>query len=468
MMELYLQSRWRLEGKFLRYYGLRKKPYLLENTIKLKKKERAALSALLSGLAPDLKALSRLIEREIIVPKEKIRTVPSSLDQARFCHSCVANDFMIPGIEFDDEGLCPMCASAAETEKFQSVLPVKSEFPRSRKSRFDVAVFYTGGKDSTYLLYYLAKVKGLRVLALTWEIPFISPSAEKSIASAKRCFPNVEFVSRRVSDDDLRKIYRKLFKLNGNTCACPSLAYVLFYPLLVGEKVPYFVAGYEPAQMKNLYYNNMAPPIAYRFSENKFLNFLLNLGRALTLRKPFRPGQFHALATMRQLAFGDSFFKKISGYKNVFLSNVIESLHEVPAIVKPLKRAVRVSSLTGNIPAFVHVDFNKISPGGVYKWEEVKSLLVEEAGWAPPAATAKGLHTSCSIEKCKEHTQFVRFYRMESPMIPFSAIELALVTRDKNLTREQAIAEIKHHLGFSLTPPVECALMEAYMDFPTK
>ena len=71
MMELYLQSRWRLEGKFLRYYGLRKKPYLLENTIKLKKKERAALSALLSGLAPDLKALSRLIEREIIVPKEK-------------------------------------------------------------------------------------------------------------------------------------------------------------------------------------------------------------------------------------------------------------------------------------------------------------------------------------------------------------------------------------------------------------
>jgi hypothetical protein len=171
---------------------------------------------------------------------------------------------------------------------------------------------------------------------------------------------------------------------------------------------------------------------------------------------------------MRQLAFGDSFFKKISGYKNVFLSNVIESLHEVPAIVKPLKRAVRVSSLTGNIPAFVHVDFNKISPGGVYKWEEVKSLLVEEAGWAPPAATAKGLHTSCSIEKCKEHTQFVRFYRMESPMIPFSAIELALVTRDKNLTREQAIAEIKHHLGFSLTPPVECALMEAYMDFPTK
>ena len=265
----------------------------------------------------------------------------------------------------------------------------KSEFPRSRKSRFDVAVFYTGGKDSTYLLYYLAKVKGLRVLALTWEIPFISPSAEKSIASAKRCFPNVEFVSRRVSDDDLRKIYRKLFKLNGNTCACPSLAYVLFYPLLVGEKVPYFVAGNEPAQMKNLYYNNMAPPIAYRFSENKFLNFLLNLGRALTLRKPFRPGQFHALATMRQLAFGDSFFKKISGYKNVFLSNVIESLHEVPAIVKPLKRAVRVSSLTGNIPAFVHVDFNKISPGGVYKWEEVKSLLVEEAGWAPPAATAK-------------------------------------------------------------------------------
>jgi tRNA(Ile)-lysidine synthase TilS/MesJ len=47
------------------------------------------------------------------------------------------------------------------------VLPLVEDIPVNLKGRFDVAVFYTGGKDSTFLLYYLAKVKNLRVLALT-------------------------------------------------------------------------------------------------------------------------------------------------------------------------------------------------------------------------------------------------------------------------------------------------------------
>lgn len=97
-------------------------------------------------------------------------------------------------------------------------------FPKSKKSRFDIAVFYTGGKDSTYLLYYLSKVLKLRVLALTWEIPYMSPCAKESIENAKQKLDFVEFISRRVSNLVLRKIYRELYALSRNTCACPSLA----------------------------------------------------------------------------------------------------------------------------------------------------------------------------------------------------------------------------------------------------
>ena len=146
------------------------------------------------------------------------------------------------------------------------------DIPRSKKSRFDIALFYTGGKDSTYLLYYLSKVKGLRVLALTWEIPFISESAAKSIANAKKTFHNVEFITRTINQTDLRRFYSKLYSLSDNTCACPSLAYLLFYPELVANKVPYFVAGNEPVQMLGLYYNHMAPPIAYTFAGKNFLS----------------------------------------------------------------------------------------------------------------------------------------------------------------------------------------------------
>ena len=51
-----------------------------------------------------------------IVKFESKRVIPSSLDDAKFCKTCIANDFMIPGIEFDAEGRCPICRSAEKTK----------------------------------------------------------------------------------------------------------------------------------------------------------------------------------------------------------------------------------------------------------------------------------------------------------------------------------------------------------------
>lgn len=457
----YLQNRWKLDGKLLRYYGLRNKENMFNNAVKLTKKQLNIIKNLPCNLTDlQLKAVKSLAENQIIT--EQPATAPNSLDTARFCVRCAANDYIIPGLEFDRQGLCPLCQTKAETAKLKSITPIKNTFPRSVKSRFDVALFYTGGKDSTYLLYYLAKVCSLRVLALTWEIPFMSNSARASIENAKTRLPTVEFVSRKIADDDLRKIYRKLYLLADNTCACPSLAYILFYPDLVDAKVPYFVAGNESAQIVGLYYNRMAPKIAYGFWQNKFFNGLINFGRVLTLRPPYKSGQLHTIATMKQLAYGDSVLKKASGYTNELISNVVTAIREVPQILNPLKKAIRRSNFTGNIPRFVQIDMDEIS-GGKYDWRKIKDIITEECGWVAPNETSKGLHTSCKIEKCKEQSQFKRFYNMQSTMIPFSALEIALASRDDNITREQAIEEMKTALGFTLDDIEECDLIRRYL-----
>ena len=207
----------------------------------------------------------------------------------------------------------------------------------------------------------------------------------------------------------------------------------------------------------------MAPKIAYTFGNNKFLNTLINIGRILTLHPPLKKGQFHTLATMKQLAYGDNPIKKLSGYSNALVSNVVDAIHQVPHIVKPLKRAIRRSSWSGNIPAFVQVDLNDIC-GGIYDWKKIKQVIVNECGWVPPNENNKGLHTSCKIEKCKEYSQFKRFYNMESDMIPFSALEISLASRDKALSREDALAELKSSLGFSLSEIEECAIMKEYIE----
>ncbi|MDE6275948.1 MAG: hypothetical protein K2M75_05350, partial [Clostridia bacterium] len=150
------------------------------------------------------------------------------------------------------------------------------------------------------------------------------------------------------------------------------------------------------------------------------------------------------------------------GYGNPLVSNVVDAIHQVPSIVKPLKRAIRSSSWSGNIPAFVQVDFNDIC-GGRYDWEKIKNTIIEQCGWAPPQTADKGLHTSCNIEKCKEYSQFIRFYNMQSQMIPFSALEISLASRDKAISREDAIAELNSTLGFSLEEIPECAIMKEYI-----
>ena len=312
----YLQNRWKLENNALIYYGLRNKENLFKNKIKLSKKQRAIISALPKELDEDEKIIIDKLLGKQVVAENELTYIPESLSEARFCKNCSANDFIIPGLEFDSEGNCPMCQTADDVKNLKSILPLVDDIPKSDKSRFDVALFYTGGKDSTYMLYYLSQVKKLRVLALTWVIPFMSESAKKSIENAKDVFTSVEFIERTVSKDDLKKIYRKLYALSGNTCACPSLAYLLFYPELVINRVPYFVAGNEPVQMLGLYYNHMAPTLAYSFSDNKLLSFLINVGRVITFHPPLKQGQFQTLMTMKQLAYGDKFIKRISGYKN--------------------------------------------------------------------------------------------------------------------------------------------------------
>jgi len=459
----YIQNRWKLEKNKLHYYGLRNAPDMFKNDIILTKKQVAILATLPRKLSEqELSIIKNLIGKQVVSEKE-LQHIPKNLSEAKFCTCCCANDFIIPGLEFDDKGLCPMCQTTEKVKNFKSIVPLLDEIPRSKKSRFDIALFYTGGKDSTYMLYYLSKVKGLRVLALTWEIPFISESAAKSIENAKKKFCNVEFITRTINQNDLKIIYKKLYLLSDNTCACPSLAYVLFYPELVENRVPYFVAGNEPVQMLGLYYNHIAPPIAYSFAKNRFLTFLMNMGRLLMLHPPLKQGQFQTLMTMKQLAYGDSFIKKLSGYESKLITNIVEAIHTVPQLLNPLKRSIRRSSWSGNVPAFIHLDLDKIC-GGKYDWNKVKNILVNECGWIAPEDNNKALHTSCRIEKCKDHTQFLRFYHCKSKMIPFSALEFSLASKNCGRTKEESLYEMENLLGFSIDEIPECAIMREFLE----
>ena len=456
-----MQNRWKAEGKHLIYYGIRQFPNLNKNKIKLSKKERAFLSRLaFEAVDTNSAVFKKLYTAKIIVKKADYIETPKTLEEAVFCTTCVANNYIIPGIEFNADGLCPICA---DTERqIVSVLPVKNTIEPNKKGRFDAALFYTGGKDSSYLLYYLAKKLGLRVLALTWDIPYMSQNAKLSIENAKKIFTNVEFVHRKIADNDLRAMYKHLIEVQDNTCACPSLAYAAFYGLLCEERVPYLILGNEPAQMKALYYNNIAPKIAYKFQNYTFLHFLLNVGRVLLFKKPFKKGQRELMLLAKQLACGDHFLKKIAGYQNRLISNVCDSMEKIPHLKKSLKKSVKRSDRRASMPALVHIDMNTVSDSGVYDHKKAFELIVEHCGYVMPESTHKSLHTSCQIEAVKDYSQFKAFYEMKSRIIPFSALELIIAAIQKSIDKETALEEMRQ--SFVLDKPNAYKVMTDYVN----
>lgn len=459
-----LQSRWKISGRFLVYYGLRKKPHTFRNRIRvgpglIGEIRRMDGARELSEFKKS-RALAGLIRQGVVVDREERRRLPDSLSEARFCRKCCLNDFVLPGLELDGDGLCPICADAKASEKLSSVIPVKSRFQKADGSRFDVALLYTGGKDSSYVLYRLAKEQGLRVLALTWDIPFMTDNARQSMENAKKRLPGVEFVSKKIDRNTLAAVYRKLYGLQGNTCACPSLAYVLFYPTLVREKIPYVVVGDEPAQARSLLYSGMAPRIAYTFGAGEAAGFFIGLMRMLSFRRPLRPGQYSMLMTVRQLAYGRHPLLRLSGYQNELIDNVCRAVAEAPELLAPLKEAIRESERCGTVPALVHFGFGGSGNVENYRWDRIKELLREELGWVDIPQSGKGLHTSCEIERCKEYAQFIRFRNMESRIPPFSAVELAVAVGRGSVSREEAVRELAAS-GMALAEPHETEIMKA-------
>lgn len=457
-MRLILQSRWKLADGQLVYFGLPAEPDTFRRRRRLSRRCRALLSAMDGTRDWEVKRLPaplrRLVREGILV--EHQRPLPGSLEEAEFCRLCCANTYTIPGLELDGEGICPVCRQRERLKSIRNVLPLRNRIPASPEAEFDVAVFYTGGKDSSYLLWHLACRQKLRVLALTWQVPFLSESAAASIQAARERLPGVTFWVRAMPEDALSAIYARSRALQKSVCICPYPAYLLFFPELVRHRVPYLVLGNEPAQCKALLFNQLAPAIAFRPWVQALWRLGVNGIRLLTGRRPFRAGQAELDQLMGMLAFGRSGLS--ARFPNEFLDTVAESFRAAPELLEPFRAAVREGRRTGRLPALVHVDLGDLEGG--YHWQSIKLLLERELGWTEPAEE-RGLHTSCRIERCKEHAQWTSFRAMESALIPFSALELSLAVGEGALTREEAIEELRHS-GMGEACPAEWDIMESF------
>jgi hypothetical protein len=102
----------------------------------------------------------------------------------RRCTRCIL-PAEYPGISFDDEGVCNFCRDYRPGHRNlgrEALLELLRSVPRS--GDYDCVVPLSGGKDSTFILYYAVRELGLRPIAVSYDSGFQTDFARENVRRA--------------------------------------------------------------------------------------------------------------------------------------------------------------------------------------------------------------------------------------------------------------------------------------------
>ena len=147
------------------------------------------------------------------------------------CIRCV-NDKTVKKISFDKNGLCSHCSCYDRyKERLLNYDDLEKLFlkklQREGEYDYDVALGFSGGKDSTYVLYKLVKEYGLKVKAYTLDNGFMSAEAKCKIDRLVKEL-GVEHEYVECDMDLLRRMYKYIVSHYFSPCiACSFLGYAV-------------------------------------------------------------------------------------------------------------------------------------------------------------------------------------------------------------------------------------------------
>jgi len=181
------------------------------------------------------------------------------------CVKCILPE-SFPGITFDSEGVCSVCTKFEEQKQhIPSLEKLKTKFDqlvsenKSDDSKYDTLVAFSGGKDSTYLVYKLKETYGLNILAFTFDNGFISESTftnmrtvlEKLAVDHIIFKPRHDLITKIFSTSASDDIYpTSLLKFGSSICiSCIRMVNNLSLKTAIEKNIPMVMLGNSPGQL---------------------------------------------------------------------------------------------------------------------------------------------------------------------------------------------------------------------------
>lgn len=179
-------------------------------------------------------------------------------------------------ISFDNEGICNICRQheykhdkidwAAQKQALDALV----EQYRDRYS-YDCIIPFSGGKDSTWTLYYLVKEYGIKPLVVRFDHGFMRPNLERNVKRVARKL-GVDILTFTPNWKVVQKLMLQAFLDKGDFCWHCHTG-IFSYPMWVAleKKVPLIFWGEPSAEYTAYYsYNNVEEVDEKRF--NRYIN----------------------------------------------------------------------------------------------------------------------------------------------------------------------------------------------------
>lgn len=168
------------------------------------------------------------------------------MNEIQMCTRCIMSA-NYPGLKFNDEGLCEFCytdnAEKIDWDQKRNELDARIEKIKAKATRYHAVVPWSGGKDSTYVLWVLTKIYGLKVLAVNVDNGFKSETAYKNLSSISKQL-GIDLITLTPDWHLMRDLYAFYLKEKGELCSvCNVMGYVIMGSFILRE-VP--TLGYFP------------------------------------------------------------------------------------------------------------------------------------------------------------------------------------------------------------------------------
>ncbi len=182
-------------------------------------------------------------------------------------------DDTVPGIEFDEKGVCTFCKIHDELEK---KYPLNAESDNKleklvekikrdgKGKKYDCIVGVSGGRDSTYTLYNAVKL-GLRPLAVHFDNGWNSEIAVQNIKNTCKTL-NIELFTHVADWEEFKDLQRSFLKASVPDGEVPTdwVITSVLYKVAYKERIKYFIGGHS-------FRTEGTTPLSWTYQDGKYV-----------------------------------------------------------------------------------------------------------------------------------------------------------------------------------------------------